>query len=84
MDVNLQGQNHRLLASVDQRAATQLQLQYKVEGLSVVVLTYYLAGLAKLALEGAKSGGLHFDSSLVVALLVPVLALGVWRAVRHA
>lgn len=83
VDVNLQSQNHLLLASVDQRAATQLKLQYKVEGLSVVVLTYYLAGLLKLTLEGAKSGGLHFDSSLVVALLLPAVALGVWRAVRH-
>lgn len=84
VDVNLQSQNHLLLASVDRRAAAQLKLQHNVEGLSVVVLTYYLASLFKIAMEGVKGTGVHFDSSLVVALLLPVLAFGVWRAVRNA
>lgn len=43
VEVNLQSQNHLLLASVDRRATAQLRLQHNVEGLSVVVLTYYLA-----------------------------------------
>jgi uncharacterized membrane-anchored protein len=84
VDVNLQSQNHLLLASVDRRAAAQLKLQHSVEGLSVVVLTYYLANLIKIALEGTKATGAHFDSSLVVTLLLPFLAYGVWRVVRHA
>ncbi len=84
VDVNLQSQNHLLLASVDRRAAAQLKLQHNVEGLSVVVLTYYLASLFKIAMEGVKGTGVHFDSSLVVALLLPVLAYGVWRVVRNA
>lgn len=84
VEVNLQSQNHLLLASVDRRAAAQLKLQHNVEGLSVVVLTYYLANLLKIALEGLKSTGLHFDSSLLVTLAIPLLGYGVWRAVRHA
>ncbi|MES2659663.1 MAG: DUF3422 domain-containing protein [Verrucomicrobiota bacterium] len=84
VDVNLQSQNHLLLASVDRRAAAQLKLQHNVEGLSVVVLTYYLANLIKIALEGTKASGVHFDSSLVVTLLLPLLAYGVWRVVRNA
>ncbi|MES2439052.1 MAG: DUF3422 domain-containing protein [Verrucomicrobiota bacterium] len=84
VDVGLQSQNQLLLASVDRRAAAQLKLQHNVEGLSVVVLTYYLAHLIKLVLEGIKGTGLHFDSSLVVALLLPFLAYGVWKAVHRA
>jgi len=45
VEVNLQSQNQLLLASVDRRSAAQLRLQHNVEGLSVVVLTYYLANL---------------------------------------
>src|SRR6202044_2711327 len=70
VEVNLQSQNQLLLASVDRRAAAQLRLQHNVEGLSVVVLTYYLANLLKLVLEGAKATGAHFDSALVVSLVL--------------
>jgi uncharacterized membrane-anchored protein len=81
VDVNLQSQNQRLLASVDRRSAAQLRLQHAVEGLSVVVLTYYLVGLLKYVLEGAKSLGWHPDSALVVALAVPLIGLGLWWSV---
>lgn len=83
VEVNLQSQNQLLLASVDRRAAAQLRLQHNVEGLSVVVLTYYLANLLKIVLEGTKATGVHFDSSLVIALVLPLLAVGVWRTVRR-
>lgn len=86
VEVNLQSQNHLLLASVDRRAARQLRLQHEVEGLSVVVLTYYLANLLKYVLEGSKAVGFHVDEMLVVALVLPLLAGGVWwmvRRVRH-
>jgi uncharacterized membrane-anchored protein len=84
VDVNLQSQNHLLLASVDRRAAAQLKLQHNVEGLSVVVLTYYLANLLKILLEGGKAGGLHFDSALVVALAIPLLGFLVWQLILRA
>ncbi len=83
VEVNLQSQNQLLLASVDRRSAAQLRLQHNVEGLSVVVLTYYLANLIKMALEGTKAAGLHVDTSLIIALLLPLLAGAVWRMVRH-
>ena len=84
VEVNLQSQNQLLLASVDRRAAAQLRLQHNVEGLSVVVLTYYLANLLKIALEGTKAAGLAIDTALVVSLVLPLLAGGVWMAVRRA
>ena len=84
VEVNLQSQNQLLLASVDRRAAAQLHLQHAVEGLSVVVLTYYLASLLKMILEGTKAAGVGINASLVSALLVPLLAFGVWQSVRRA
>jgi uncharacterized membrane-anchored protein len=83
VEVNLQSQNQQLLASVDRRAAAQLRLQHNVEGLSVVVLTYYLASLVKLVLEGTKDAGVHVHTALGVTLVLPLLALGVWWKVRH-
>lgn len=84
VEVNLQSQNHLLLASVDRRAAAQLRLQHNVEGLSVVVLTYYLANLLKFVLEGSKAAGFRFDEMMVIALVLPLLAGAVWWAVRRA
>jgi uncharacterized membrane-anchored protein len=84
VEVNLQSQNQQLLASVDRRSAAQLRLQHNVEGLSVVVLTYYLANLLKIALEGTEAAGIHVKVMLVVALVLPLLAGGVWWAVRRA
>ncbi|MEI9897215.1 MAG: DUF3422 domain-containing protein [Chthoniobacter sp.] len=84
VEVNLQSQNQLLLASVDRRAAAQLRLQHNVEGLSVVVLTYYLANLLKIALEGTEAAGVAVNVMLIVASVLPLLAGAVWWAVRHA
>jgi uncharacterized membrane-anchored protein len=84
VEVNLQSQNQMLLASVDRRAAAQLRLQRAVEGLSVVVLTYYLANLLKIILEGTEAAGFAVHATLVVALVLPLLAGGVWWAVRRS
>jgi uncharacterized membrane-anchored protein len=84
VEVNLQSQNQLLLASVDRRAAAQLRLQHAVEGLSVVVLTYYLANLLKLILEGTKAAGIAINATLVTALFLPLLAVAVWKVVRNA
>ncbi len=84
VEVNLQSQNQTLLASVDRRAAAQLRLQHSVEGLSVVVLTYYLASLLKMILEGTKDAGLAVHSALLVAIMLPLLAGGLWWVVNRA
>ena len=84
VEVNLQSQNQLLLASVDRRAAAQLRLQRAVEGLSVVVLTYYLANLLKIILEGTEAAGFAVHATLVVALVLPLLAGLVWWAVRRS
>jgi uncharacterized membrane-anchored protein len=83
VEVNLQSQNQQLQASVDRRAAAQLRLQHAVEGLSVVVVTYYLANLLKIVLEGTKAAGAAIEPTLLVALILPVLAVGLWWTVRR-
>jgi len=82
VDTQLEAQNQAVLASMDRRAALQLRLQQTVEGLSVVVLTYYIVGLLKYLMVGAKSAGLHVDSDLLAAIAVPVVAIAVWASIR--
>ncbi len=84
VEVNLQSQNQLLLASVDRRAAAQLRLQHNVEGLSVVVLTYYLANLLKLALEGSEEGGYCGEAAADRGAGAAAAAGAVWWAVRRA
>ena len=45
VDITLERQNHALLTSMDKRAKIQLRLQQTVEGLSIVAVTTYVAGL---------------------------------------
>lgn len=83
VEVNLQNQNQHLLASVDRRSATQLQLQHAVEGLSVVILTYYLVGLLQHLVEATKVTGLHLDAELLSGLAVVPVGVAVWWSVRR-
>ena len=46
-------------------------------------VTYYLASILKIVLEGSKAVGAHLDTALVVTLVLPLLALGLWWKVRH-
>ena len=77
-------QNQELLASMDRRARLQLRLQQTVEGLSVAAIAYYAVGLVGYLAKGAKAGGVPIDSDLVAGLAVPLLAGGVFVAVRRA
>lgn len=82
VDVNLQSQNQLLLARADRPAAAPLKPHQLVEILTVVLLTYCLANLLKIVVEGIRAIGLNLNSSLVVTLLLPLIAYGVWRALR--
>lgn len=77
-------QTQSLLASMDRRAKLQLRLQQTVEGLSLVVLTYYGVGLVSALAKGAKDLGLPISAEVIAAASIPViagsLALGIRRA----
>ena len=46
----LQDQNLKMLASVDKTTKSQAILQHTVEGLSIIVIAYYLSGLGQLCI----------------------------------
>lgn len=80
VDLTLQSQNLTLLASVDKTTKSQAILQYTVEGLSVIVIAYYLSGLMAYIFKGFHEMGWLRSAEIASALFVPVslgLALGI-------
>jgi uncharacterized membrane-anchored protein len=69
---------------MDRRAKLQLRLQQTVEGLSVAAICYYVAGLVGYGAKGLKVLGVPLQPDVVVALSIPLVALGVMIAVRRA
>lgn len=82
VDVALERQNRDLLASMNRRTDLQLRLQQTVEGLSVVVLTYYSTGLVAYVSKGLAAAGLGINTTAVVAISVPVIAVAVFAGLR--
>jgi len=77
-------QNQALLASMDRRAKLQLKLQQTVEGLSLVVLTYYAVGLLGYMTKGLGAIGFDVSTDLVSAVAVPAIAGLLFVAIRRA
>ncbi|KAF3996045.1 DUF3422 family protein [Glaciimonas immobilis] len=75
-------QNRKILQSMNKRAAQQLRLQQAVEGLSVVAISYYLAGLFNYAGKAAKGAGWPINPDIMTGILVPIIAIGVWLGLR--
>lgn len=91
VDLALEAQNQELLASMNRRTHLQLRLQGTVEGLSVLVLSYYGVGLVHYALSALAAGGIHLPVSLLTGLsivvVVPAVAAGIFyihRRVKRA
>ncbi|WP_218036191.1 DUF3422 family protein [Sphingobium sp. 15-1] len=82
IDVVLRGQTRDLLASMDRRSGIQLRLQQAVEGLSVTAITYYMAALLHYELEALHHIAPYFNPTIVLAFLIPLLILMIWRVVR--
>jgi uncharacterized membrane-anchored protein len=80
VDLMLQSQNLTLLISVDKTTKSQAILQYTVEGLSVIVIAYYLSGLMGYIFKGLHEMGWLRNADIAAALFVPLslgLALGI-------
>ena len=75
VDLMLQSQNLTLLASVDKTTKSQVILQHTVEGLSVIVIAYYLSGLMGYLFKGLQEMGWLRNANIAAALFVP-LAIG--------
>jgi uncharacterized membrane-anchored protein len=72
VDLIVEGQNLTLLQSVDKTTRSQVILQHTVEGLSVIVIAYYLAGLAGYVFKGLSEMGWLRNAHIASALFVPV------------
>lgn len=83
VDIELESQNRDLLRAMNERARIQLRLQQTVEGLSVAAITYYLASLAHLVLEGIHEAGAPVDPAVGTALIVPFALVAVAATVRR-
>lgn len=82
VDIELERQNQELLAQMNSRARLQLRLQETVEGLSVVVLTYYGSQLVQYLAKGTKDLH-HLNTDLITAISIPVIALVVAWGTRR-
>lgn len=80
LDLILEAHNLSLLQSVDKTTKSQVILQHTVEGLSVIVIAYYLAGLAGYVFKGLYELGWLGNPNLASAVFVPI-AVGLAFAV---
>lgn len=86
VDLSMEAQIRDLLKSMDSRAHVQLRMQETVEGLSVVVLSYYLLGIVGYGLKALKAAGQDINVELLTGLAIPVVVLSVFFIVtglRH-
>jgi uncharacterized membrane-anchored protein len=72
VDLAMEEQNLALLKSVDETTKSQVHLQQTVEGLSVIVLTYYLAGISNYFFKGIEEWGVIHSPYLATAFFLPV------------
>lgn len=72
VDLIVEGQNLTLLQSVDKTTRSQVILQHTVEGLSVIVIAYYLAGLAGYVFKGFSEMGWLRNAHIASAVFVPI------------
>ena len=72
----LENQILRLLRSMDKTTRRQAILQHTVEGLSVIVISYYLSGLGSYVFKAMKTLGWIHDPDLFSGLFVPI-SLGI-------
>jgi len=84
VDVALEAQNRDLLDSMNRRAQLQLRLQQTVEGLSVVILSYYSVSLLGYAFKGLAKAGIVADASIPTAISIPIVIAVVAIGIRKA
>jgi len=83
VEISMEKQSRDLLHSMDKRAHLQLRLQETVEGLSIVVLSYYLLGLTSYGLKAIKAAGFKFDTELATGIAIPIVVGTVFLLVRR-
>ena len=84
IELQVQKQNLSLLESVDKTIKVQVHLQKMVEGLSVIVITYYLTSLAGYLFKLLESAKVIPSATVATVLFIPVAAITVLLITRKA
>ena len=74
VDIELERQNQELLGQMNRRAKLQLHPQEAVEGLSVVVLTYYGSAAGAIHRQGDERNCIIWNTDVITAASIPVIA----------
>ena len=82
VDVSIESQNHKLLASMDRRSSLQLRLQQTVEGLSVVAIGYYLLSLLGYGFDAIHATGVPINKAIASGVAMPIVLRLVYWSVR--
>ncbi|PAU77942.1 DUF3422 domain-containing protein [Halomonas salipaludis] len=84
--VEIEEQNSAILHSLNERTSSQLKIQKAVEGLSIIVISYYLFSLFKLGLQSLGALGVVIEPIVAAAVLGPlglgIIGLLAWRIQR--
>ena len=84
VNLTIENQNKELLEAMNIRAKRRLNLQSKLESLSVLVVVYYLYDLIGKALGNMLPAGETLDQSLkVLTLSLPFMTLIMFWIIRH-
>jgi len=83
VEVSIESQNQKLLASMDKRSKMQLRLQQTVEGFSVVAIAYYLLSLLGYGFAGMEEWGYPINKVIASGIAMPVVLILVFAAVRR-
>lgn len=83
VDLKLEEQNRRLLASMNRRSRLQLRMQETVEGLSIAAISYYGVSLLGYLFGALEPLGLPINVNLAKALAVPLVVGSVWWVTRR-
>jgi uncharacterized membrane-anchored protein len=83
VDIAREQQNLKILEAMNRRGRLQLRLQQAVEGLSVVVITYYGVSLVGVLAKAAKAAGLDCNPDLVMGIAIPFVAAAVYGGVHR-
>jgi uncharacterized membrane-anchored protein len=83
VDIAREQQNQQILKSMNRRGRLQLRLQQAVEGLSVVVITYYGVSIVGVLAKAAKVAGVEWNPDVVMGISVPLIAAAVFFGVHR-
>lgn len=83
VDLKLEEQNRRLLASMNRRSRVQLRMQETVEGLSIAAISYYGVSLLGYLFGALEPLGLPINVNVAKAAAVPLVVGSVWWVTRR-